>query len=142
MEKIVSILQSIWDFWEWISNAIVSIAWFLVSILWFLRYSWKTLLVWIYKLFLWVLNSWVFVNVSQAFLDLSDYIWIWAYFIYALLFVAIIRILIAFVFKILRRDADYKVRQTNRSKWREQTWEKHVSESEWEFAEWKHIFHW
>lgn len=113
MEKIASILQSLWDFFVSASNIISDVASFLISILGFLWYAWKTLIVWVYKLFVRIADSGVFRSTSTAILNLSDYIWFGAYFIYALLFVIIIRIVIAFVFKLLRLNIDYNALDKN-----------------------------
>lgn len=113
MEKIASILQSLWDFFVSVSNVISDVASFLISILGFLWYAWKTLIVWVYKLFVRIADSGVFRSTSTAILNLSDYIWFGAYFIYALLFVIIIRIIIAFVFKLLRLNIDYNALDKN-----------------------------
>lgn len=113
MEKLTAVITNIWDFFSTFTNWVLDFISFLVSIVWFIRYAWKTLIIWVYKLFLRVLNSSVFLNVSQAFLNLSDYIWFGAYFIYALMFVIIVRIIIAFVFKILRLNIDYNALDKN-----------------------------
>lgn len=107
------------DFNTWLDNfinIIKSVFSFIVSIFWFIYYAWKTLVIWVWRLFRWIMNSWVFNNVSEAFLNLSEYLWIGAYFIYALLFVIIIRILIAFVFKIMRLNIDYNALDKNTRK--------------------------
>ena len=112
----VSLISEIWDFLTVVWNGILDLFSFLVSILWFLFYAWKTLLVWVYNLFIWILEWDVFLNVSETFLDLSDYIGIWAYFIYALMFIIIIRIIIAFVFKLMRLNIDYNSLDKNTRK--------------------------
>lgn len=109
-------LTDLATFFDNIATMFRSVFSFILSIFGFLYYAWKTLIIWVWRLFKWVINSWVFVNVSQAFLDLSEYLWIGAYFIYALLFVIIIRILIAFVFKILRLNIDYNALDKNTRK--------------------------
>lgn len=116
MEKIVKILQSISDFFIAFYDAVIDLCSYILSILWFIRYWWKTLLVWIFKLIVSVLDWWVFVNVARALHDLSEYIGGPAViFIASLLFIAVIRILVAFVFKLLRLNIDYK------PKWNEKT---------------------
>ena len=124
MEKLVAIMQSIWDFWEWISNAIVSIAWFLTSILWFIWYGWKTLLIWILKLLYFITWTQFGSAVSSTIWKLSTYIWpIGSTFLYAMFFLIIIRLLVWVVFKIIKWDFWYDIRKTNWRKWRKQSWE-------------------
>lgn len=108
MQAIVNVLSDIWTWFQNIVDFLSSLLSFLISILWFIWYAWKTLLVWVYKLIVYVFEWWVFVNVARAFDFIADYIWTpWAIFVSALLFVIIVRIIIAFVLKIFKLDIDY-----------------------------------
>lgn len=123
-------LNRIWDFINWIfqyiggaftdifsffnhlTDIIESIVSFLLWILWFVWYAWKTLITWVYKLLYRIFDWWVFINVNKAFIQISEYIW-WpaTVFLSAILLLVITRIVIAFVFKIFRRDLDYNALQ-------------------------------
>lgn len=100
-ENFVYLMQQIW-------NAFLDIWSFIVSIFWFIYYAWKTLIIWVAKLIWSVLDWWVFVNVNRAFDVVSDFIGGPAtIFLASLLLIVIIRILIAFVFKMMRLNIDY-----------------------------------
>lgn len=116
MWSLINVITGIWNFFADLSNWILDFLGFLVSIVWFIWYGWKTLILWVYRLFVYILNSEVFLTVSQMFLNLSDYVGLWAYFIYALLFVIIVRIIIAFVFKLMRLNIDYNALDKNTRK--------------------------
>lgn len=100
-ENFIYFMQQIW-------NAFLEIWGFIVSILWFLYYAWKTLIIWVAKL-LWNILDWdVFINVNRAFDIISDFIGGPAtIFMASLLFIIVVRILIAFVFKMMRLNIDY-----------------------------------
>lgn len=117
LEKIVSIFSGVYnfliDFWETCVNVLS----YIVSWLWFIWYWWKTLIVWTFKLVAQVVSGSVFLNVNNAFIYLSHYIWLVpTVFLSAWLLLAIIRILVAFVFKILRKNLDYNTLQANTTK--------------------------
>ena len=108
MDKIVIAIRSLWTLFNSLVDIVANIGSFLISILWFLWYGWKTLLVWIRKLLNYIFEWWVFINVNRAFVQISQYIW-WpaTIFLSALLFLIIVRIIVAFVMKLLRRNVDY-----------------------------------
>lgn len=119
MEAILNGIKSIFSNLLWffenfiylmqqIGNAFLDIWSFIISILWFIYYAWKTLIIWVAKLFYNILDWSVFYNVNRAFVYISQYIWAPAtIFMASLLMIIIIRILIAFVFKIMRLNIDY-----------------------------------
>lgn len=114
MDWIIKAIEQLSNIANTITETIVNIFSYIVSILWFLFYAWKTLLVWVFKLLWNILEWWVFVNVASAFEKISYYIGGPAtIFICALLFVIIIRIIVAFVFKILRLNMDYNTMKTD-----------------------------
>lgn len=117
LEKITNFLHSISDFFIAFYDSVVDIFWYILSILWFIWYWWKTLIVWVYKLLLSIFDSWTFVNVSLAFHDLGDYIGGPAVvFIGALFFIILVRIIVAFIFKLLRLNVDYHS-LSDKSRW-------------------------
>lgn len=110
-----SIVDWIWnfftgvlDFFVAIYEILVNIASFIISAIWFIYFAWKTLIVWVARLLYDVLDGSVFYNVNRAFVYISDYIW-WpaTIFLSALLLIIIIRIIIAFVFKLMKMNIDY-----------------------------------
>lgn len=116
--NIGNIFQSIWTAFEHVAQLFMNFVSYVVSILWFIWYAWKTLILWVYRLLVYIFDNWVFINLQRAFLFISDYIWNQAtVFLFALLFVAIVRVIVAFVFKILRLNLDYNTlqRETTRN---------------------------
>lgn len=106
-ENFIYLMQQIW-------NWFLDIGSFIISILWFLYYSWKTLINWLWRLIFNVFDWWVFVNVNSAFMDISNYIGGPAtVFLASLLLIAIIRVLIAFIFKLMRLNIDYNTMDKN-----------------------------
>lgn len=102
--------------WFWILiNRIVSIWNGFVNVFSYIITLFKTLFYWLTSLLssLWNLISQVFQwevlsTVSDTFIKLSEYIWTPAtIFMASLLFIIFVRIVIAFVFKILRLNIDY-----------------------------------
>lgn len=128
MDALVNNIKSFWTlivhsfenflyFMQQLWNAFLEIWSFIVSIFWFIYYAWKTLIVWIAKLIWSVVDWWVFVNVNRAFDVISDFIGGPAtIFIAALFLIIIIRILIAFVFKMMRLNIDYNTFDKNTRK--------------------------
>lgn len=107
IRNIVSIWQSIINiisYWLWIVKA--------------LRYWMISLCSWIRQLILQAFNSWVFVNVAKAFSELTNYIWAPAVIFIATLFLfVLVRIAIAFVFKLLRLNIDYHTLNSQTRRW-------------------------
>lgn len=108
-DNIVRLSNTIANIWNTLSSFISSLVWIIQTI-----FYWLTSLlgaVWdlFYKM---VIDVDPFVNVNRAFVYISNYIW-WpaTVFISTLLVVAILRIVIAFVFKILRLNIDYNTLQ-------------------------------
>lgn len=97
---------------------IINVVWYIISIfktIWF----WLTsLLTEIADLIDDVFVEWDFFhNIWQTFGTLWQYIWFpWVLLLSTLLLITMLRILIAFVFKIFRLNIDYKMRETNRKK--------------------------
>ena len=104
---VVEFKNFFWFFWQ-LWNILESIASFILSVCWFFWYAWKSLVIWIYKLLYYVFDWSVFVNVNRVLVQISDYIW-WpaTVFLSCMLILVIIRIIVAFVFKIFRRNLDY-----------------------------------
>ena len=79
-----------------------------LSIISTLRFWLKTLLSWIWSLIVEIFDWTLFWYLLNTFNHLSSYVWLWtALFISSLFFIIIIRIVVAFVFKILRFNVDY-----------------------------------
>lgn len=145
-----AIVNAIKNFYYWISDflssfrdILSSIGSFIIDIFSLIYYIWYTLVIWVAKLFWYIVDWPVIASVINTFVKLSDYIW-WpaTVFLSALLLIAMIRIIGAFIFKLVRLWFDYNMRKTNWSKGREQTWEKSISESIDEFEWERRIFHW
>lgn len=100
-EKLINTIASFWDrIWS-ISDVIVNIAWFFLQVLWFIRFWFRSIISWIWWLITRVFDSWVFLNVNRALLNLSHYIWaVPTLFIFAMLFIIIVRTIIHFVLHI------------------------------------------
>ncbi len=82
-----------------------------------------------------------FQSLWSFFTSLNLYLGSWgSTFLATLFFLAIIRVWFNFAVHIMTWRDQYEVRKTNWKKWREQTWEKHVSESIDEFENWKRLF--
>jgi len=113
LEAIKQIWFTLIDFFGWVYDFLVLLSSYIVSIAWFLFYSWKSLIVWVFKVFYNLIDWDVLVNVIASFYKLADYIGgPWALLLFCLFFIVIVRILIAFIFKILRLNLDYHVRTT------------------------------
>ena len=134
-----NLIQSINSIWSSIIN-VLSYIWSILKALWL----WLTsLLTPIWELISSVLWNGAISSLAQSIDSIASYIW-WpaVVFIMTLFMVILVRIVVAFVFKILRLNFDYEVRKTNWAKGREQTWEKNISNSIDEFENGRHIFHW
>lgn len=113
---IEDMLMSIWNWFSMIYkalmsffNPIISFLKSVVSIVDTLWYWITSLLSWIWKLIVQVFEWWVFNIVWEVFSYISNYIWVPAViFISTLLLIAVVRIWIAFVFKMMRLNIDYK----------------------------------
>lgn len=85
------------------------------SIISTLRFWLKTLLSWVWSLIQEVFNWSLFDYLAQGFYQLSWYVWFWgAVFISSILFVVLVRIVIAWVFKMFRLNQDYNTMKTKR----------------------------
>lgn len=117
MEKLIAIFNGVYDFLIDFWETCVNVLSYIVSWLWFIRYGWKTLIIWTFKLVAQVVSWSVFLNVNNAFIYISHYIWLVpTVFLSAWMLLAIIRILVAFIFKILRKNLDYNTLQANTTK--------------------------
>lgn len=128
MEKIANAIASLWSIVNGWYDSIVnstssffsvvrSVFSFFIEIFGALFYLWKSLLIAIWKLFQYVISWEAFIKVFSTLKDISTYIGGPATaFLSALLFVIIARIIIAFLFKILRLNLDYNSLQTNTMK--------------------------
>lgn len=113
-EKLINTIASFWDRVGSFTDTIVNIWWFLLSILWFIRYAFRSLLVWIHWLITRVFDSEVFLNVNRAMLNLSHYIWaVPTLFIYAMLFIIIVRTLVHFVLHIWQFSNKFKSKKVD-----------------------------
>ena len=118
LDSIVNIWLSLYDFIYDFWMTCINILSYIASILWFIWYGWKTLLIWLFKILWNIFDWWVFVNVNRAFIFISDYIWWPVTIIFvSLLFIIIIRIIIAFVFKLLRLNIDYHSLNSKSKRW-------------------------
>lgn len=115
VDAVLRLIDTIGNWFWLLLNRLVSFFQSVVEIIWYWVSVFKTIFYWIgsllgsvYDLFKEIIGGSVIVNVWKAFWDLASYIW-WpaVVFISSLLLVVIIRILIAFVFKILRLNIDY-----------------------------------
>lgn len=115
IQAVLNVWTTIWN-WFWIliktiSNLFSSIVNLVSYLIWII----KALFYWLWSLLSWVRNLlvnvfdwWVFSSVWLAFNQLTTYIWVPAVVFMASLFlVIIVRIWIAFVFKLLRLNIDY-----------------------------------
>ena len=92
-------------FFNWIL-AVLSYIW---SMLKSLRYWLTTLVSWTYDMIVDLFDSNLFSIISDSFNYVSNYIWNWAtWFILTILFLALLRIWFAFLFKHFRMNLDYK----------------------------------
>lgn len=115
----VSILTAtLADLWNWIIRSLKSLVtffdttWSIIKTLWF----WiKTLLSWTWSLIQDLFNWSLFDYLANWFNDLQLYIGFpWVIFMFSILFVIMIRIIIAFVFRMFRLNVDYKTMKTKR----------------------------
>lgn len=98
------LIRKIWE----IFSGLLEILSFLGSLIETLVYWIGSLLSWVVRLVNQIFTNGVFSSVWQAFWQIADYIWGPATVIMASLFLlAIVRIGIAFVFKLLRLNIDY-----------------------------------
>ena len=99
-----SLIRTIVDIFSWIINFIHNLL-DIISTIFFWLWS---LLSWLWDLIIKVFDWSVFLNVSRVFWILTSYIWTPAViFMSTLLLIIILRIFIAFIFKILRLNIDY-----------------------------------
>lgn len=106
----LSLYDFIYDFWMTCINVLS----YIISIVWFIFYGWKTLIIWIFKLFTYLVNGDLVNYVNSGYINLSQYIWsTWTIFLFCMFFIIVIRILIAVVFKIFRFNIDYKNKGDN-----------------------------
>lgn len=111
------IITTITNFWKGVLSFFSSlwsiISWW-ISIIQAIFYWLTSLLSKVWDLAIQIFDWWVFTNVGRAFEILSAYIW-WpaTAFLGVMLFLIIVRIAIAFVFKIFRLNIDY---HTDRAK--------------------------
>lgn len=118
----MSVVDSIMNFWttisKWFSSffqLLKSIFQGFVSVINYIIEIFKSIWYWLTSLIDWVKDlisevfTWgVFDNVSNAFVYLTDYIWVPAViFICTLFTVILFRIIVAFVFKLFRLNIDY-----------------------------------
>lgn len=103
-----NLINSIWNWFQFIVDLITALFWII-----------KALFLWLYTLLnsLWsiienVITSTVFYNIHNALWYISNFIW-WpaTVILSSLLVISMIRIWIAFVFKILRLNIDYNTLQ-------------------------------
>lgn len=111
------LINTITSIWKWIFSffsSLSSIISWIISIVQAIFYWLTTLLSKVWNLFLQLIDWGVFVNIGRAFDTISSYIW-WpaTVFLASMLFLVIVRIVIAFVFKIFRLNIDY---HTDRAK--------------------------
>ena len=102
------------NFYDWLMSVLGSIAWILASI-W---YWFTTLTSWILNIqFVEIFNNGALVKANQTLIDLWWLIWGPAVvFLCSIILLVIARVVVAFVFKILRLNLDY---QTHKTTWNE-----------------------
>lgn len=106
-------LQTIAEFWSKVWDIAMNLASFVLSALWFIWYAFKSLLFWIWTLLERVFDWWVFIHITEAFIKISDYIWAPAtYFLSAMLFIAIFRVIASFIIKLLKWDIIYNIHKS------------------------------
>lgn len=123
MDWIENIFNWINNFWLWLSSwlssfysiisnfflSVWNVLWYIWSIFQTLRYWLTTLLSSVYDTLIKVFDTSLFSYLYNWFNDLAWLIWLWgALFISSLLFVAFVRIIIAFVLRMFRLNADYR----------------------------------
>ena len=98
------LIQRLWNFFQ----PILDVLSYIGAIFKTIRYWITSLLSGLWDLIVDVIQWWVFYNVWNAFTQISSYIW-WpaTVFIASMLFIIMIRIFIAFIFKLFRLNIDY-----------------------------------
>ena len=133
-DYIWDIFSSVLDFFVAVYEILVNVSSFIISAIGFIWFAWKTLVVWVAKLLWSVIDGGVFVNVNRAFVYISDFIW-WpaTIFLSALLLIIIIRIIVSFVFKILRLNTDYTMYKTQ---WKDNSTSQKISDFQKKYKDW------
>lgn len=125
VDAVLKLIDSIGNRFWLLLNRFVSFFQSVIEIIWYWVSIFKTIFYWIgslfgsvYDLFKEIISGSVIVNVWKAFGDLASYIW-WpaVVFISSLLLVVIVRIVIAFVFKMLRLNIDYHTLNSKSKRW-------------------------
>lgn len=112
-KELINVLSSIWTWIIDFFNSLSSIISTVISIFKTLIYWATTLFTWTIKLVIQIFEWWVFDSVAQSIDYISSYIW-WpaTVILMSVLFIIIVRIWIAFVFKILKLNIDYHTKRS------------------------------
>lgn len=113
--SVLNFFVQIWQFFSSISDSIINVSSYIISIFWFIFHALKTLIVWVWNLIVYIIEWDIWLNIISALVKVSDLIWFPAtVFIISMLLLVISRILISFIWKILKLWTDYNIRK---SKW-------------------------